>query len=321
MNLSMHDSLQTFLTDKIEPNFQRMHTKKAHLHIRGLVGEKLGDKLVTDFVMGSYRRHTLTRRLKPTSKYDVDVLFVLQEDHELEELLNTMEDVAKEIVDEVEDIKEYRRQKVSIGLRYKDNFSIDLVPAVAADDGNYILYDSAELKPISTNPLRHHEFIKTVNIARNKQLKPLIKLIKRWAQEVALEADHGVFKSFHLEMMAAQLFEDQEFSDYLDGLNQFFAEAYRITKDSVKVVDPVGGGDIASYLDSPDNPRRQEAIDALKKAKDAVADVVRHEDDGDTRLAKRAMGRIYEHFNTDSSTAATISSTLISSNAPKPWSE
>lgn len=319
--MSMHDSLQTFLTDKIEPNFQRAHTKKAHRHIRDLVGEKLGDKLVTDFVMGSYRRHTLTRRLKPTSKYDVDVLFVLHEDHELEELLNTMEDVAKEIVEEVEDIEEYRRQKVSIGLRYKDNFSIDLVPAVAADDGNYTLYDSSELKPVSTNPLRHHEFIKTVNIARDKQLKPLIKLIKRWAQEVALEADHGVFKSFHLEMMAAQLFEDQEFTDYLDGLNQFFAEAYRITNNSVKVVDPVGGGDIASYLDNPDNPRRQDAIGALKKAKDAVADAVRHEGDGDARLAKRAMGRIYDHFNTESSTAATISSTLISSNAPKPYSE
>lgn len=319
--MSMHDSLQTFLTDKIEPNLQRKRTKSAHRQVRDLVGEKLGDKLITDFVMGSYKRHTMTRRLKPDSKYDVDVMFVLNEDHELEELLNTMEEVAKEIVAEIDDIEEYRRQRVSIGLRYKDNFSIDLVPGVPADDGCYTLHDSKELKPVTTDPLRHIEFIKTVNIARGKALKPLIKLIKRWAQEVALEADHGVFKSFHLEMLAAQLFEDREFSDYLDGLNQFFTEAYRITNASEKVLDPVGGGDISSYLDKPENPRRQEAIDALKKAKDAVADAVRHEADDEARLARRAMGRIYDHFNTESGTAAAISSGLASSNAPKPWSE
>lgn len=315
--MSLNSLLSDFLSDKVEPDIERDRIKDAHIEIRAMVEELLEDVYETSFVMGSYKRHTLTRRLSDDEKYDVDVMLVLNEDEDLSGLLDTMEIVAQSIVDQVDEIESYRRQKVSIGLRYKDNFSIDMVPSQLNDDGTYNIYDDREQKEVKTNPLKHVETISALNANRNNLLVPLIKLAKRWKQENAPK----MMKSFHLEMLAVQIFNENEIPNLRDGLKLFFSEAKRLTDDKAKIIDPVGGHDISAYLDSEDNPQRDNAVDALSIAADAMSDALEQESNNET-LMLRAVGRIYSDFKNETDTAKSqgISSALEESNAPRPWS-
>ncbi|MGB4758482.1 MAG: hypothetical protein WBP26_00315 [Candidatus Saccharimonadales bacterium] len=316
--MSLHTKLVSFLADEVEPSLERERIKDAHREVRDMAKEILEDVLINSFVMGSYKRHTLVRRLDASKKYDVDVMFVLDEKEELESMLDTMEAVASSIADQIDGIVEYRRQRVSVGLIYDDNFSIDMVPGVANNDGTYNIFDSRELKPVKTDPLKHVSIISGLNSKNSDLFIPLIKLVKRWKQENASE----VLKSFHLEMLAVKIFENAEISDLTSALKKFFNEAHQLTSAHATINDPVGGHDIASYLDSTDNPQRAAAITALNKASAAMDDAVKHENDEDDRLAERAIGRLYSYFKTDAddNTAASISSGLAASNAPKPWS-
>ncbi len=316
--MSLNSLLIDFLSNKVEPDIERDRIKEAHIEIRAMVEELLEDAYEASFVMGSYKRHTLTRRLTDDEKYDVDVMFVLNEDEDLSGLLDTMEIVAQSIVDQVDEIESYRRQKVSIGLRYKDNFSIDMVPSQLNDDGTYNIYDDREQKEVKTNPLKHVETISALNAKRNNLLVPLIKLAKRWKQENAPK----MMKSFHLEMLAVHIFDANEIPNLRDGLKLFFNEAKRLTEDNVKIIDPVGGHDISAYLDSEDNPQRTNAVEALSIAADAMNDAVTQESESEP-LMLRAVGRIYSNFKNDNdeTKSQNIRTSLEESNAPRPWSK
>jgi len=317
--MGVNSQLTDFLKTHVEPDTERERIKEAHTEVRGMVEDLLGEVLDTSFVMGSYKRHTLVRRLSDDEKYDVDVMFVLNEDEDLEGLLNTMAVAAESIVDQVEEIESFRIQKVSVGLRYKDNFSIDMVPGQLNDDGTFSIYDSREQKKVKTNPLKHIEVISNLNKDRGELLKPLIKLVKRWKQENAI----STLKSFHLEMLAVKVFEETEITSLAEGLKQYFNEAKRITENSVKIIDPVGGHDISGYLDNPENPQRQEAVAALSLAAESLNDALREEGNGNTELATRSLGRIYAPFrkSEDDEISQTLGVTLAGSSAPRPWSK
>lgn len=315
--MSLHGRLQDFLANEIAPHLERERIKEAHHEVRAMTRDILENVLVTSFVMGSYKRHTLIRRLSEGEKYDVDVMFVLNEEERLDTVLDTMESVAISLTDQIEDVVSYRRQRVSIGLIYNDNFSIDMVPGLLNEDGTYTIFDGREGNPVRTNPLKHIEVISGLNAANDGLFVPLIKLAKRWKQENEVS-----MKSFHIEMLAAKIFSDTQITDLTGALKKFFNEALTITANSTPIIDPVGGHDIAGYLDNPNNPQRTAAITALDKASTALDDAVRHENSEDDRLAERAMGRLYAYFQTktDATTSATISTGLAASGAPKPWS-
>jgi hypothetical protein len=283
-----------------------------------MVEELLGNVHENSFVMGSYKRHTLVRRLSEDEKYDVDVLFVLNEEEDLEGLLDTMEIVAESIADQVDEIASYRRQKVSVGLQYKDNFCIDMVPGQLNDDGTFNIFDSREQIPVKTNPLLHIEVISTLNIKHGELLKPLIKLVKRWKQENAIKT----LKSFHLEMLAVTIFNETGIPNLADGLKTFFNEAKRITENNVKIIDPVGGHDISGYLDSSDEPQRANAVTALSVAAESLNDALNEEVAGNEALSNRALGRIYSEFKNDDdeTISQAIGASLAESSAPRPWS-
>ena len=314
----LNDKLTSFLSEKIEPRLQRKKIKNAQTIVREIVAEHLAEHLEQDFLMGSYSRHTLIRKQKEDAKYDVDIMFILAVGEDLESLLDLMEPVARELVEKIDDAKSYRRQKVSIGLLYDDDFSIDMVPGLRNEEGDgYIIYDRYNLQSIHTDPQKHNAIISDLNSKKKELLIPLIKLIKRWKQERASDT----LKSFHLEMLASNIFQDAELPSLLEGLSVFFKGAYTQIQSKKALIDPVGRHDISEYLDALDNPQRENAIRLLKIARDAVEDAVTHEQNDDSKLANRAMGRIYEYFsNTKEDLAAqAISSTLISNNAPKPW--
>lgn len=316
--MSVNSLLTDFLKAHVEPDVERDRIKEAHTEVRAMVEDLLGEVLDTSFVMGSYKRHTLVRRLSDDEKYDVDVMFVLNEDEDLDGLLNTMAIAAESIVDQVDDIESFRIQKVSVGLRYSDNFSIDMVPGQLNNDGTFSIYDSREQKRVKTNPLKHIEVISNLNMERAELLKPLIKLVKRWKQENAIKT----LKSFHLEMLAVKIFEETEIPNLAEGLKYYFNEARRLTANSVAILDPVGRHDISAYLDSVDNPQRSQAVEALSLAAESLNDSLKEEENGNEDLSTRSLGRIYAIFRdeNDEIISKELGGSLAGSGAPRPWS-
>ena len=134
---------------------------KRQTEVRECIRESFD--LKTDFLSGSYRRHTKTKPLK-----DVDVMFVLGEKEKWRrdkppiEMLQAFETCLK---------KEYPEQgQVEIGRRsvtvefekdyYADDhegkvLSIDAVPAFECGGGDYEIPDKVTGEWIKTNPEKH----------------------------------------------------------------------------------------------------------------------------------------------------------------------
>jgi hypothetical protein len=257
--INLNSIIQEFITQEIEPDYERERIELEHTRVREILLRLLGDDISNHFLMGSYIRHILIKRLRDGDKYDVDIMIVFNKTKygtkNLEELqyltLNACLKVKDEIngIEETEFIIEVRPQKASIGFIYADNFRIDIVPAIEIENGeSYKIYDTRSGSPQVTNPEKHNRSLTDAN-KESQKLVPLIKLIKRWKDEKC----GSVFKSFHLAMIAVELFEDQQLNTYLEGLRNFFKYAYDKTLESESVTDPANAeNDISSYLDEED---------------------------------------------------------------------
>jgi Second Messenger Oligonucleotide or Dinucleotide Synthetase domain len=182
-----------------------------------------GFDIKTDFLSGSYRRHTKTKPLK-----DVDVTFVLgaqekwRRDKPPIETLQAFELCLKKRYSEVE----ICRRAVTVEFEkiyYPEDhegkvLSIDAVPAFECDGGNYEIPDKVTRTWIKTNPEKHKEQA----TAKNKELEgrwvPLVKMAKGWNRANG----RPIKPSFLIEVMAEELVE-APFSTYPDEVRNFFA--------------------------------------------------------------------------------------------------
>jgi Second Messenger Oligonucleotide or Dinucleotide Synthetase domain len=200
----------------------------------------------TDFLSGSYRRHTKTKPLK-----DVDVMFVLGEKEKERrskppiEMLTAFEQCLKKQYTEKDQVEIGRR---SVTVEFEKNYypddhegkvlSIDAVPAFECSGGDYEIPDKITGTWIKTNPEKHKEQA----TAKNKDLDgywvPLVKMAKGWNRANS----KPIKPSFLIEVMAKELVEPP-FSTYQDEVRNFFAamEANigRIWSDPAKLGPPV----------------------------------------------------------------------------------
>lgn len=296
--MKSHILLQDFLYEEVEPRIERERIQLEHTRVRELLDEYIGDQIKTHFLMGSYSRHILIRKRKDEEKYDVDIMVVfkstLYSDEDLPKLLQLTYETCLLIKDRINKeeeqnfIEEVRIQKTSIGIRYVDNFCIDLVPALEIEKSdNYLIYDRFSGEKVVTNPEIHSNLLTEANKSGN--LVPLIKLIKRWKQEKC----HDIFKSFHLMLLATQYFSTKEIVTYSEALSDFFSYSYDVTVKGTPVLDPANSkNDVSSYLDK-ENIRYQ-ASQMLKNALDAVNNAILYEQKDDI---KRVKGYLYDLYD------------------------
>jgi hypothetical protein len=177
----------------------------------------------TDFLSGSYRRHTKTKPLK-----DVDVVFVLHEGEKWRrdkppiEMLQAFEKCLKKEFGEVE----LCRRAVTIEFEknyYPDDhegkvLSIDAVPAFESGSDVYEIPDKVTGKWIKTNPEKHKEQATAKNKELDGRWVPLVKMAKGWNRANG----KPIKPSFLIEVMAEELVEGP-FSNYPDEVRNFFA--------------------------------------------------------------------------------------------------
>lgn len=286
--------------------------------------EKLREKLPVedDFLTGSYARNTMIRP-KDDKKFDVDFFLAFsQKDYgetELPDLLGIVKGVLEQIKNDDADIIEIQEQKRSIGVVYKDNFQIDVVPAIQIEkDKRYKIFDKSTLQAVESNPKLHGNNLTSANEASEsggvKRLVPIVKLLKFWKRG---KCDY--VKSFHLEILAVEILGSEEIGTYSQGLAKFFANAKQ-NLQSAGMKDPANEDNIIDeYLD--DDGTRAKLLSLISEENKIAENAVKLENDGEYDEAVKEWKKIFvKDENSDSSKNQPYPSgpTFINRNPSKP---
>jgi len=261
-------------TLEIAPTEQQQAIRR-HTQIRDHV--RTGLVLRTDFLTGSYVRHTKTKKLK-----DVDIFCVVDADG-ANSALRQMS--AHGALGELQRLLATEWPGVSIGRRActidfgtdEEVTSFDVVLAFDRDAGGYELPDTTTGGWIASDPQVHAEQATAKNKACSEKWKPFVKMIKGWNREWK----KPVRPSFLLEVMALELVLEP-FGTWGDELITFFANAADRIGDSWP--DPAGlGPDVNSSMSAA------EAAVAATKLREAQAIAERASDLADAGKEKDAV--------------------------------
>lgn len=240
----------------INASFQRF---KENLEITGLQSTTVSarQKSVRDvvekgmdvqdsFLAGSYSRSTM---IAPLKQADIDIFMVLDNKYFYHYngqnggqagLLDLLKRTLRRSYPDTPDIS---RNGQAVTIRFTD-FVVDVVPAFNRSGGGFLIPNSISQSWLSTDPKRHIEILANANKAHKGSLVPLAKMIKSWNRN-----NGKFFHSFHLEVMALEIFRNVTITDFPSGMRFFFDKARAVVRQ--KNVDPAGyGDDVGRYINS-----------------------------------------------------------------------
>lgn len=198
------------------------------------------------FLTGSYSRSTM---IAPLGEADVDILFILDpkyfyhyngQNGSQAGLLDFVKRTLRNTYTLTPDIS---RNGQAVTIRFSD-FLVDVVPGFDRQGGGYLIANSISQTWISTDPKQHVSMMTVANKAHNNDLVPLVKMLKAWNRN-----NNKYFRSFHLEVLALQIFERVTISDFSSGARFFFDKGrFLITQQNL---DPAGyGEDVGGYINT-----------------------------------------------------------------------
>lgn len=255
-------------------------------HRHGKIREVVCDawQLEDNFLTGSYRRNTMTKKLR-----DVDIFVVIDRHGPQAELrqsgpaavLGSLSEILRQAYDDV--TVDQFAATIHLGPD-EDVMSFDVVPAfkrTAAGKG-YEIPDTLTASWIATNPKTHHALLTAKNEECAGQFVPLVKMVKGLNREMG-----EPIRSFLLEVMAHGLVV-APFGRYQDEVRWFLASAAEAVDRSWP--DPAGLGPDVNTLDSVE---RQTAANALAGALEIAEQAIRLEDDQQERAAVEEWRRLF----------------------------
>jgi len=261
------------MATSIQQSFAKL---KQNLEITGLQGSTVSTRqrsvrevveagltVLDSFLTGSYSRNTM---IAPLKEADVDIFVVLAPDyyHHYNNGQNggqagLLDLVKRTLLKTYTRTPDISRDGQAVTIRFED-FVVDVVPGFSRQGGGYLIPNSISHNWISTDPKRHVEIMSTANGAHNGDLVPMVKMIKAWNKNT-----NKYFHSFHLEVLALQIFEGVTISDFPSGARFFFDKGR--TAIAQKNLDPAGyGGDIGGYINTQE--KIQEAVSKFQLAYD-----------------------------------------------------
>ena len=229
-----------------------------------------------DFLTGSYRRDTKTKRLK-----DIDIFAVIDKDGATGRLPHQVpgRGAARAGGTAARQWPDARRDGMAVVIHYgtdDDVMSIDVVPAFDRKGGGYVIPNPSAGDWIATNPKRHHELSIAKNAECDGKFVPFVKMIKGINRELG----EPVSPSFLLEVMAQSLVK-APFGRYQDEIAVFLATAAEQIDRQWR--DPAGlGGDVNTVMS---RAQKQAAVVALRGAQEIAERAIDLEDDGQERAA------------------------------------
>ncbi|MDQ1501625.1 MAG: hypothetical protein QOI86_4965 [Actinomycetota bacterium] len=176
--------------------------------------------LEDDFLTGSYRRDTKTKKLK-----DVDIFVVIDGEGPQGSLRNlgpaaVLGRLADVLRPEYPGAYIDRMACVIDFGKDEEVMSFDVVPAFDRAGGGYEIPDTGTAGWISTNPRIHHELSTAKNNACDGKFVPFVKMIKGMNRHL----DEPVRPSFLLEVMAQDIVLEP-FGEFPEEVRWFLATA------------------------------------------------------------------------------------------------
>jgi hypothetical protein len=253
--------------------------QRRHKEIRDHVATEW--ELEDDFLTGSYRRHTKTKKLK-----DVDIFVVVKRDgaqgHLRDLGASALLEELKRVLDKKYESVVIDRMACTIDFGSDEIVSFDVVPAFKRKGGGYEIPDT-QTGWIATNPKRHHEQTTAKNDSCDEKWVPFVKMVKG----VNRELGEPVEPSFLLEVMALDLVQTP-FGRFQDELVFFFATAAdQLDRDWP---DPAGLGPDLNTMTSAE---RETARTALLDAQMIAERGVWLEDNGQDRSAVEEWRKLF----------------------------
>lgn len=264
---------------------------KKHNWLREKLCEKLS--VEDDFLTGSYARNTIIRP-KNDEKFDVDFFLAFNKkdygESELADLLKIVKAALDEIKSGDSDIERIDdKQRRSIGVIYKDNFQIDVVPAVQIEkDKLYKIFDKRTQVVVNSNPKLHGKNLTDANDATAsnsvKRLVPIVKILKYWRR-----AKCDYLKSFHLELLAIEALKGEEIISYSAGIAKFFNSVNL----QQSLSDPANAENVIdTYLD--ENGTRDDLLSLVENERKIANEAMELERIGDDDGAVAKWKKIFE---------------------------
>ncbi|MBS1891564.1 MAG: nucleotidyltransferase domain-containing protein [Actinobacteria bacterium] len=218
-----------------EQNF----ASSKHADIRSVVRSSW--QLDDDFLTGSYRRNTKTKRLK-----DVDIFVVIDPAGQQAGLRDQHPSA---VLAELRKVLETKYANVvadgfACTIKFGDAddvASFDVVPAFKRAGGGWEIPDADRSSWISTNPKVHHEQSTKMNGRCEERFVPFVKMIKG----INRHFDEPINPSFLLEVMAHGLVSTP-FGRYQDEITWFLASAAEQISDDWP--DPAGIGPVVNGM-------------------------------------------------------------------------
>ncbi|WP_457571027.1 SMODS domain-containing nucleotidyltransferase [Desulfovulcanus sp.] len=292
---------------------------KKHNWLREKLREKL--PIEDDFLTGSYARSTMIRP-KDEEKFDVDffIAFSKQDygESELADLLKIVKTALEEIKSEDSDIEKIDdKQRRSIGVIYKDNFQIDVVPAIQIEkDKLYKIFDKRTQTAVKSNPKLHSKNLIDANEATAsgsvKRLVPIVKILKSWKRVKC-----NYLKSFHLELLVVETLKDTEITSFSSGIAKFFNNVNLQSQ----LTDPANSENIIdTYLD--EDGTRNDLLSLIASEREIANKAIELEKNGDDDGAVDKWKEIFKPDAGNRDTNKTPVSTgpiLINRSPSKPW--
>lgn len=283
--MSLVDDAFTQLKSNLEITVtEQGQASRRHTAIRDHVREHWD--LEDDFLTGSYRRDTKTKKLR-----DVDIFVVVDTEGDQAGLRQR---APSEALDELQDVLAKKWENVTVDVLAcvvpfgpeDEVMSFDVVPAFRQSEHVFEIPDIATGRWITTNPKEHHRQTTEANKACSQKWVPLIKMIKAANRET----DDTITPSFLLEVMGLKLIKGP-MKRYQDEFALFCTRA--ADNALVDWDDPAGLGpavnrQLSSY-------ERQQMANTFRAWRDIAEEAIDLEDDGSERAAiaewKKLFGR------------------------------
>ncbi len=215
------------------------------------------------FLTGSYMRSTM---IAPLYDADIDVFLVMDPKYFSQDGQASLLDKVKRALQKGYKNSEISRDGQAVTIHFTD-FWVDIVPGFDRSGGGYLIPDSIQKRWIQTDPSKHVELWSALNAKREYKFVPLVKMLKCWNRAHSLK-----LRSFHLEAIAYNLFQNTAITDYPSAAKYFFENAR--SKVLFGVPDPAGygTGDVGSYLDT--QGKKDEVTTRLKSACDKATEAI-----------------------------------------------
>ena len=219
------DTLKEYTRKKIRPlKSQRTRITKLYAELKDFLGEN------NCFQTGSYARFTAIRPV-----HDLDIFYIFRDGKTTFGAEQALPEVAQRIEQEFSKVCSESftvdTQTHSVKLSFDDDFSIDVVPAVETDtitddfgDPIYIVPVESSGEWIFSDPKGYKKLTKETDATADNKLRYAIRLVKAWRKGCKDRDDDFKLKSFHIEQIMIEIFEEESDISLHDAVKTFFSK-------------------------------------------------------------------------------------------------